>query len=392
MADKPSDDDSKVMDVSKPGKGKIVVNSRPLASPVVSETAPSGDVVEKPADEVAEEAAPAAPSAQKKVIQPIHVDASPEEADEPEGAVKEPATPTDSLPTPRADNDNPIAPEEPGTDSSDAAGVDELAKAAEAKRLASQKAKEEAEKQQQLDEMIANKKYFVPIGHGGKKGGKGILLTVVVVILLALAVGGYFYWQGMDEATGDNTSQTTQPSSDDTADEADTSPTELVPQTSYAAETITSGLAAFTIQIPKGWEDLLRSTDEDRLVIDGKDQPVYDANKAVGVKDVAGFGTDSPTVLSIFISDNVGEPVGTATDFTIPNGDKPVVGKRYAITRTDTLDGMGGWEKGDKLYDYRFLLKDGQELVVWYHVYADSPNDQSAMIDEMVKSFVLRNE
>lgn len=217
MATKPSDSEGKVMDVSKPGKGKIVINSRPIAAPVVNESAGSGDVVEQPAKEP--KTAPVlSPSAARKTIKPISVGdtEAPAEADKTEPAEpaaeatetpsSPPTTPdakqpeaapadktetaepesTDNLPTPKAD-DSPIAPAEPATDQSGAASVDELAKAAEQKRLAAEKSKEEQERDQKVKELVKSKQYFVPINHSARRSKRPLVAGLIFLLVAASA-------------------------------------------------------------------------------------------------------------------------------------------------------------------------------------------------------------
>lgn len=224
MANKPSDsDESKTMDISPPGKGKINISSRPLATPVVDGQAESNDVKQaEQGSEAAEQETPS-PSATRKVIQPISIESSDEAAEtvevkdetsnpevQPEAAQapeaqkddipevakeetateSEPETPdsspesTDSLPTPKSDPNNPIS---PASDETGAASVDEMAKAAEQKRLDAEKAKEEALRNQKVEELIKSKQYHVPIGHRVKVGRakKRLLGLLAVVIILA---------------------------------------------------------------------------------------------------------------------------------------------------------------------------------------------------------------
>lgn len=71
-------DDAKVMDVARPGKGKVVGTSRPVVAPVASDTAPAAD--SNPTVPDTEPAQPLAPSATHKVIQPISIDVKPDES------------------------------------------------------------------------------------------------------------------------------------------------------------------------------------------------------------------------------------------------------------------------------------------------------------------------
>lgn len=206
-----SQDDPKVMDVSRPGKGKIIANSRPITAPIVSDNANTDDIKEPSV----ESAPVVAPSAARKVIKPISMSESEESTpveinsdkaedqvdldelkvqeseteNKPEEVSSEPET-TDSLPTPKSDPANPIAPPDPAVDQSGAASVDEMAKAAEQKRLDAEKAKEQAEREKNLQKLIKSKQYYVPIKHGGKSGSAKKALIGILVLLFVLA-GAY---------------------------------------------------------------------------------------------------------------------------------------------------------------------------------------------------------
>ncbi len=191
-------DDSKVMDVSKPGKGKIVTTSRPVVAPVASDTYKKADNA-SPVMPDTEEAKPLVPSAAKKVIQPLTEDEKPAESassseaadgssaqaesvqtDNPEQKTSEEKAPAESKPADAAPED------------SDAAGVDALAESVNSKKEAAKKAEEQAKKDAEVQALIDSKKYVVPIGHdgpGNKKAGKkgsGLLLTLILLIVIAL--------------------------------------------------------------------------------------------------------------------------------------------------------------------------------------------------------------
>lgn len=250
-----SNDDSKVMDVSKPGKGKIVTTSRPVVVPVVDKSAASNDISVSTGMPDAEQPA-LAPSASRKVIQPIEspsepaekpsataetVEAVPEEAAEPEPATASEST--DSLPAPKPDEASPAAPEAPATDVSGAASVDEMAKAAEAKRLAAEQAKAEAQQDQKVEELTASKTYFVPIKGAGKNGSKRPVIALLAVVLIAAvyllldagALGGnvklpYEFFKDQEPARATDSSQ--EAGGGTSADGASaTSPSEKPPET-----------------------------------------------------------------------------------------------------------------------------------------------------------------
>lgn len=183
------------MDVSRPGKGKIVATSRPVVAPVVSAAVEGGDIATIP--EVAGTAAeqPAvATSVPRKVIQPLEPaeaeeSAAQAEVDTTDGTADAPE-PADNLPTPKADPENPITPEEPEADMSGAASVDEMAKAAEQKRLDAEAAKAAAEQEKKLQELTASRKYFVPIKGAGTAGSRKRPFAILIIAVLLL-LGGY---------------------------------------------------------------------------------------------------------------------------------------------------------------------------------------------------------
>jgi hypothetical protein len=291
MARKPSEETNKVMDVSMPGKGKIMPTSRPVIAPIAKDTVSDSG---KPAQDMAEVKPLEAPSVSRKVIQPIsgdnqdtsasdgesakpglpievtgdELDADPESVNvttseksvpsEPAADSSEQPAPTEetveeetakevaSEPVPVAAQDvSPVieetipkkktiqptssdlpkradeaAADEPQesteqspikeevtddkpdvtdtvtapAEGSDAAGVDALVDSVETKKEAARKADEQAQKAAALDELIASKKYFVPIGvenpgQHAKKQGHGF--TVFLLFLLVAVVGGY---------------------------------------------------------------------------------------------------------------------------------------------------------------------------------------------------------
>lgn len=252
MADKKIDDQpEKVMDISAPGKGKIITTSRPVIS---SSPGTGADAARPISDMIPTQS----PSTSHKIIQPITVtepdnDEKPEEPkpaeepkpDEPQPeaveatpepeiepvVVEEKPTPVPAVgkeavieetvlakdepkleePTPEptaepqpaaeasVEPSEPVKAPEPPKDkpteveSDSSAGVDELAKSVETKKDAAKKAEEAAQKQESIQKLIDSKQYFVPIGHaspmkGAQKKGKG---SMVIILLLAVLIGAY---------------------------------------------------------------------------------------------------------------------------------------------------------------------------------------------------------
>lgn len=179
-------DENKVMDVSRPGKGKIMSTSRPIVAPVVSDVPKAENV--SPSVPNKEDPEPLAQSAGHKVIQPL----SP--ADETSEIATAPAPVEDDTAAQKPAEPENIVPARPApepSESSGAAEVDALAGAAEAKKLAAKEAEEQAKRDAALQELIDSKKYFVKTSHGAKSGGSSGWLLTGVILVLALVVGGY---------------------------------------------------------------------------------------------------------------------------------------------------------------------------------------------------------
>lgn len=168
-------DDDKVMDVSKPGSGRIVSTSRPVVAPVSQITVKDTNV--SPSVPESEPTEPIAPSQSHKVIQPL--------------------TQTEES-TPKADTYDKEEADKPEAETtaetsgaSDAAGVDELAKAAESKKLAAKEAEAQVKKDEELQKLIDSKKYAVPIGHDSSATKKktSLWLTIAALVIALLAAG-----------------------------------------------------------------------------------------------------------------------------------------------------------------------------------------------------------
>ncbi len=171
------EDDSKVMDVSKPGKGKPVGTSRPVVAPVVSEPAEDNSVsVSVPVSEPVE-ALRTSPGSHK-TIEPLSADLQPEDKK------KDDTANTESVP-----EDGDVSDSSDGAD--DAAGVDALASTTETKREAAKKAEEQAKRDAELQALIASRKYVVPIS-GTSGGGSKARVWGIPLVLIAIVAGGYF--------------------------------------------------------------------------------------------------------------------------------------------------------------------------------------------------------
>lgn len=180
------DDDLKVMDISKPGKGRVVATSRPVVAPIVDSSKPTID-----GGATAEESQKTGTGSARKVIQPISgglkSDESAEEVPKEQADSPDDSQPTEAnKPEEKTDQDN-----SPAMEMSDAASVEALASTAETKKQAAKKAEEQAKREAELNELIASKKYFVPVKHG-VGGSSGARLALFLLIgILALLAGAY---------------------------------------------------------------------------------------------------------------------------------------------------------------------------------------------------------
>ena len=214
-AKKIDEDADKVMDVSAPGKGKILTTSRPIVTPL------AGKETGRPITEIN---VAQSPSTSHKIIQPLggavdesehepkaddnisepeqdqpaeanaqteHEEANQEQKPETEKIVDEPA-PEEEKP---AEDSPPPAPEKSDEEDSDSAGVDELAKSVETKKDAAKKAEEAAKKDAELQKLIDSGKYVVPIGkdssHRGASQKHHEAALLLFILLIALVVGTY---------------------------------------------------------------------------------------------------------------------------------------------------------------------------------------------------------
>lgn len=191
-----SSDEYKVMDVSRPGKGKIMPTSRPVVAPVVS--GDHSEVVKDIDDEIGSHRV----TGSQRVIEPLgnmdHNDHSVEDSElkddtsEPEETGKE-AEELNNEAEPVSDNEPSTNNSQTGSEMSDAAEVDALASKVEAKKQAAKEAKEKAESDARLQEMIDSRQYVVPIKGGRSSLSIGLLAVVIAVLLvIAAAIASYF--------------------------------------------------------------------------------------------------------------------------------------------------------------------------------------------------------
>jgi hypothetical protein len=186
--------EKQVMDVSKPGKTPADASARPIIvghkpqvqDPMVNTAEDTNPEVSAPS----EEPAATSPAASKKVIAPLSELEKPNETEATESA--EPTAPTEpdapiaDTPQEEPDEQND-APTEAGEESSDAAVVDAVAEQVGAKKKEDAESEEEKKRLAELEKLIAEKKYFVPIGKAHRKSNR---ITLFVTLFLFFVLVG----------------------------------------------------------------------------------------------------------------------------------------------------------------------------------------------------------
>lgn len=174
-------------------------------------------------------------------------------------------------------------------------------------------------------------------------------------------------------------------------DEEPAAKTEATDETDKAdnnlwATVVKSGQEGFEVTLPDGWGPLLNDTTADAIIMSGTSQPTVEDGAEVTVTEVNGFGSDSPGLFSILLSDNVAQPEGTASEFNIGKGEDELKGQKYIKEYTeDTEVGISTLRlKGDRDYHYHFE-RDGADLHVMYSVYGSDPRNQITTVDEIVR-------
>lgn len=98
--------------------------------------------------------------------------------------------PAEAEPAPAAEKEEPAAPAEENPASEDSAVIDAVADQAGAnKKKDGELSAEEKKHQEEIQKLIEDKKYFVPINVASKK--RNARWSVVILVLLLLAAGGY---------------------------------------------------------------------------------------------------------------------------------------------------------------------------------------------------------
>jgi hypothetical protein len=192
-----------VMDVSKPGKTPASASSRPVIVGHKPQVQDPMMTTEETKDETPEtsETTPevSSPALSKKVITPLSEadkDADEPAEDEPtEEASEEPEQVSEAAEEPDEKQAAPVTEEaeEPKTpepeDSTDSAVVDAVIDQVGDKKQDEIEAEEERKRQETIEKLVAEKKYFVPIGKAHKKSNQ---ISLVLTLLLFVVLVGIF--------------------------------------------------------------------------------------------------------------------------------------------------------------------------------------------------------
>ena len=180
----PKKTEKQVMDVSKPGKTPadpsarpVIVGHKPMVQdPMVTETEDETvEAVEEPQAETEEKPA-VSPSASKRIIAPLSAEeksVDDTEADEESQPVAEETVSEDSIPAKTKNEDSAT---------SDAAVVDAVVdQVADKKKVDEQQEADERKKREALEKLVAEKKYFIPLGRSHHTSGHGLLVFTVLL-------------------------------------------------------------------------------------------------------------------------------------------------------------------------------------------------------------------
>lgn len=225
-------EDSKSMDVSKPGQSAPDISSRPV---IVSHRMVQDPMMKDEEKEVEEK--PKIELEQKteqtrgdRVIQPLSAQTDSEVKDEPE-EVAEAEVQTEEQAAPTDDTQAREAAEE-------AATVDAVAEQADVgnKKKAGVLTPEEKARQESIQKLIEDKKYFVPIGQGQHKRNFRVMVVLLVGVL------GGLYWLASSGIIAFPKSEVKIPHA---------SP---VPVTKPVVPTYESLIDGFRLQYPESWK------------------------------------------------------------------------------------------------------------------------------------------
>jgi hypothetical protein len=178
--------DAKIIDVAQPGKTAPAGTSRPIIvghkmlqqDPMISED----KAVATPEPEKAEDKAPAATS-HNKVIVPLN-ETKPEVKAADAKAKSEEPKPEESPKPEEPKDDEPNSAETDGS-----AVVDAVAEQATAKKKQDQETEADKKRQAELEKLVEEKKYFVPIGQVRHR--RNTRWGIALLFLLIIVVGAY---------------------------------------------------------------------------------------------------------------------------------------------------------------------------------------------------------
>lgn len=179
-----------VMDVSKPGKTvpstsakPVIVGHRPMVQDpmVTSDTNPESNNREASSEQPL-----STPSVAKKVIAPLKpssTEVSAKNVTAPSDETSAVSTPEESQP---GKSETPEA--EPVSDASDESAVVDAVVDQMADKKVDEPNEEDRKKQEKIDKLIAEKKYFVPLGKAHHGSGRAFM---TVIFLVALVLFGF---------------------------------------------------------------------------------------------------------------------------------------------------------------------------------------------------------
>lgn len=182
-----------VNDIAKPGQTAALPTSRPIITShtgiIKQDPMVAGENSDKTEQPSSDEKSETTSKKSETVITPIVSDQDVEDMPaEPDNTDKQPAEVADKpeagVPT---EEENPAE-----SSSSDSAAIDSLADSAEAKKQDSKEAEAKEKQDQKVKELIASKKYFVPIVEGGHKATSQRFMTWLLILLILASVGVYF--------------------------------------------------------------------------------------------------------------------------------------------------------------------------------------------------------
>ncbi len=198
MANKSSDKSSakaskKTMDVSKPGDSTPDTSSRPV---IVSHRPMVQDPMFKnsdPTPEVNANARSGAIARNNNVIQPIEKDKTKEyeniETSEKTETTEKPVSDQETSVDNATESEKADKNEEVAGENDEAAVVDAVVdQAAADKKKQNQKNDEETARQAAIDKLVAEKKYFVPIGQVSKRRNRRVSLIILGLIILVVGL------------------------------------------------------------------------------------------------------------------------------------------------------------------------------------------------------------